>query len=378
MKHKTIWVILLTLAIIAAAGAIPFSPGGDIVLRHNYGVFNATNIWTANITINDTLTILAGGVLTNNSIINANSSNTSQLSNTSEYWDGLNTPADINMSQLAECDNCLNGTEINEAQLDIVPNSTNAQRAAIATNWSGLTSSSQITSVGTLGVLDVFGTITAGWLNGPVSWRNLTDYPSACPAGYFVSAINDSITCTLATTSGVTAGNGPYLYNDSSSITLNETVLNTTIDARIPAAAGSSKTGVLPYLFNDSTFMYFNDTMLNLTIDARQITSGEKSGAAPYLFNDSTAIYANETALNVTFVTHENLTGELQKQDACSEISGCNPTAISAVVSDTSPSLGGNLDTNGYNVTLTSTDAYCLNDNCSARIYWNGTHVVIT
>ncbi len=44
--------------------------------------------------------------------------------------------------------------------------------------------------------LDVYGTINASAINAKVGWTNLTNYPSACPSGSFVSTLGDSVTCT--------------------------------------------------------------------------------------------------------------------------------------------------------------------------------------
>ena len=63
---------------------------------------------------------------------------------------------------------------------------------------------------------------------------------------------------------GFTATTPPYLYDDGTTVGFNETVLNSTIDAR--SSTGGGKIGKMPFLYNDSSFMYFNETRLNESI----------------------------------------------------------------------------------------------------------------
>lgn len=134
---------------------------------------------------------------------------------------------------------------------------------------------------------------------------------------------------------------GPYLRNDSTTIYFNESLLNSTIDAR--ASSGSGKNGSGIYLLNNETTMYLNETRLNATISDLAtgvsggwnngsvwtntslnvnvsgnvttsalcldgvcqsswpaITDTQKNVSGPYLSNTSTTIYFNETLLNQT------------------------------------------------------------------------------
>ncbi|MEM5810196.1 MAG: hypothetical protein QW156_04890 [Candidatus Aenigmatarchaeota archaeon] len=50
--------------------------------------------------------------------------------------------------------------------------------------------------------------LNVNWI-GKLGWRNLTNYPSACPSGYAVQAIGDTLTCIqINTTQGIVNGSG--------------------------------------------------------------------------------------------------------------------------------------------------------------------------
>ena len=70
---------------------------------------------------------------------------------------------------------------------------------------------------------------------------------------------------------------GPYLYNDTTLIYFNSTLLNETITA-LNTDTDTHVEGVGPYLYNDSKYIYFNGTLMNDTISyiisALNITNG--------------------------------------------------------------------------------------------------------
>ena len=92
----------------------------------------------------------------------------------------------------------------------------------------------------------------------------------------------------------------PWFYMTGTQLNFN----TTTLDARILSVAPSGKQADRIYLYNDSTTIYFNETLLNTTIDARGIDT-QKQGDGVYLYNDSTIIYLNETYLNATIDSRE-------------------------------------------------------------------------
>ena len=103
--------------------------------------------------------------------------------------------------------------------------------------------------------LDVNGTIRALQFNG--SGINLSGVcltsGANCPSGIVDTSKQ---------------GGQPGLFNDSTTIFLNLTFLNDTIDIKLSEIDfnDTSKTGAGPFLFNDSVFIFFNDTLLNETI----------------------------------------------------------------------------------------------------------------
>lgn len=147
--------------------------------------------------------------------------------------------------------------------------------------------------------------------------------------------------------------NSIYLSFDGFTLSFNEAQLNATIDNRISISntTDTTKGTVGPFLFNDTTTIFFNDTLLNETIlltgaifndttlllsinttsniEALNFTTGphtidtdtntEKSGGQPYLFNNSNTIFLNETFLNQTIddrISLANFTVDTQKNTA--------------------------------------------------------------
>jgi len=77
------------------------------------------------------------------------------------------------------------------------------------------------------GALNVVGTVTGTTLVGDLAWSNLQSYPTACPAGTFVTTNGDSNTCTAPTAADVDAGTFPAGNYAFASGTLDADTLNT-------------------------------------------------------------------------------------------------------------------------------------------------------
>ena len=111
-----------------------------------------------------------------------------------------------------------------------------------------------------------------------------------------------------------------YLYNDSTTVYLNETQLNATIDARdldttYSNGSGISLTGT-EFNHSDTSSQassdnsgrtYIQDLTLDefghltgLTTATETVADTQKSAGGNYLYNDSASIYLNETELNAT------------------------------------------------------------------------------
>lgn len=116
--------------------------------------------------------------------------------NKSSYWDDLNSPSDI--------------TGLNEDNI-------NSENFTVNKSlyWDDLDSPSDITSLGTLTTLNVSGGVQALNFSGGLNWTYLQEYPAACASGTFVSANDDSNTCTAPVAADVDPGtypSGNYVY----------------------------------------------------------------------------------------------------------------------------------------------------------------------
>lgn len=96
---------------------------------------------------------------------------------------------------------------------------------------------------------------------------------------------------------------GPYIYT----LFANYPNWNTAFGWGDHSLAGYLTTrwqqGTPNWLYNDSTHLYFNETILNETIDGRAVagaTDTRVQGDFIYLYNDSTDMSLNETKLNMT------------------------------------------------------------------------------
>lgn len=157
----------------------------------------------------------------------------------------------------------------------------------------------------------------------------------SCGEGYAIKQINEngSVECVLVSFVDTQKSGNGYLYNDSSSIYLNDSKLNETIDSRKVIANLSDyamKNGSETFAGNITTtytgffgwigslvsrvakiFVSDIDVNGNLTLNGTAIddwsdvvsdvidTNTEKSGEG-YLYNNSDSIYLNESMLNVT------------------------------------------------------------------------------
>jgi len=111
----------------------------------------------------------------------------------------------------------------------------------------------------------------------------------------------DTDFCTDATGGGGTgkSGDGLYLYNDTTIMYFNETLLNSTIDAR---DTDTTYTNTSPISLSGTTFglSVCSDTQILKMSGSDWVCSadatgagGDKSGDGLYLYNDTTVIYFN-------------------------------------------------------------------------------------
>jgi len=205
-------------------------------------------------------------------------------------------------------------------------------------------------------------------------------------------------------------------YDDAGdSMGVNMTFLNATMDERDDVGAGGqTKQGDGIYLYNDTDTMYLNETKLNSTIDLRDSDTTYTAGSNLTLTGTVFAI--NITSLKNYFdtiyqaignylTTATSFGGEVsgtydnivldnnalddQYYDSESDLTALlDDNYLSDIVEDTSPQLGGYLDTNGQNIGSTTDeieDIYSGTDEChyfgngqEASICYNGTALVIS
>lgn len=167
--------------------------------------------------------------------------------------------------------------------------------------------------------------IYATSLSGTLAWSDLTSYPSACEANETITVLGDTITCssiviTEAQISDLTHtvdtqkyGGGIYLYNNTTSIILNETKLNETISL-LDTDTDTTYTAEELYIYLDGTTFRLNETVLNSTIDNRD-DQPVYFGANPYIYiNASNYIFLNDTVLNDTIDSRDSDTTYLAEE----------------------------------------------------------------
>jgi len=185
--------------------------------------------------------------------------------NSSEFWDNLNTPADIFLDNLGNV---------------FVPSpSTNQVLSFNGTSWTAETLVFTVdTQKNALGFL--FNDTSTIFLNE--------------------SLLNETIDARVVIGDTNTQRNASgFLFNDTDSIFFNESLLNETIDARATVDTNTQK-NASGFLFNDTDSIFFNDSLLNLTIDARDTDTNTQKNASGFVFNDTDSIFFNDSLLNET------------------------------------------------------------------------------
>ncbi len=97
-----------------------------------------------------------------------------------------------------------------------------SQEASLNVNssnyWDGLDTPSNFT------IITASGLITGGEFSGPINWTNLQNYPGACPAGHAVQIIGDTLTCINISSQGSDTLDG---YDSAYFMPLNMSVVGT-------------------------------------------------------------------------------------------------------------------------------------------------------
>jgi hypothetical protein len=130
--------------------------------------------------------------------------------NSSVYWAGIDEISDLNNRITLSKDNITDENWIEDSQEpDLNVNSSNY--------WDGISSQNEITHTGNLTSLNVTGNVTASWFNGQMLWEFIVNK--------FITAV------------------GEYFFMDGSTLKMNTTELNATIDERTAIASNLSSDG---------------------------------------------------------------------------------------------------------------------------------------
>ncbi len=218
--------------------------------------------------------------------------------NSSNYWDDLNTPADITHNDLGSLQGGVVG-EYYHINLSVY---------------------NEIDS-------EIFSWITSE--SDPNFNSNKTNIVGNCSSGQVMWGVNDDfskVCVTDATNGGGKTGDNVYLYNDSTTMFLNDTKLNLTIDDRDSFEADTQKGTSGQYVYNDSANIMLNETELNTTIDDRdsdtnaknlcqddKVLLGQSTTKCVHLNDtiddrDSDTTYSNGTGLNLESTTFHIMT----------------------------------------------------------------------
>ena len=101
--------------------------------------------------------------------------------------------------------------------------------------------SHNLTDMGWISADVLNGTEIIGEVIGSMGWTKLQNYPVACPSGTYITALNDSVTCTSIsassydnltvinlTVTNINASTGTYTNLTADLLTINDTIINST------------------------------------------------------------------------------------------------------------------------------------------------------
>lgn len=262
-------------------------------------------------------------------------------SNESNYWDNLDTPADINAADIND-----DGTYIlsaNEGDLNV--NRSNY--------WDDLNSPSDITSLGTLSSLTMSGNIDMD-SNSIVNY-----FSTACPANQFMTNISAAgvFSCGSVTAQANLTGSTYIYVNATNGIYLNETEsLNSLkVNGSVFSDSATSWDGETSQAdLNVNRSNYWDD--LNSPSDITGLDSNNIASLNASKINN----FDIQCAAN-TFVTTVNMSDE---STVCSAVTG--------FLSTSGGTMAGNIDMGNYNISNISNLINYFGSDCPADNYAYG------
>ncbi len=208
------------------------------------------------------------------------------------------------------------------------------------------------------------GDITcSGTYSGTIAWANLSSYPAGCPDGSAITNLSDSTTCIPFPDTNCTNDNScPLITYESDSLACTRLTGNT---SDLCALADS-----------DTTYTA-SGTLLDLTSEVFSVNAGT-------LTDERICEYESTgTQLECTLV--KDGSGACAGGAVC--LGGHTHSYLTSLVGDTSPQLGGYLDTNAQNIGSTSDEIeniyittnykIYLGTTQQAEVYYDGSALVL-
>jgi hypothetical protein len=166
------------------------------------------------------------------------------------------------------------------------------------------------------------GVITSAKLTSDLGlrWNNLTDYPSACSSGQFISQLGDTITCGLPIGGGW-AMSGSYLYNNTAGVNVGIGTATPTTKLEVVGTVNATN-----YYDRDNS-QYYLDPSGSSIVNNLQVASGTLTGAN----SESIAIGATNDVISFTAGGSEQMRIH---SDGKVGIGTTGPTAMLHVIGD--------------------------------------------
>jgi len=152
-----------------------------------------------------------------------------------------------------------------------------------------------------------------------LGWTNLTNYPIACPAGTFLTQLDDAIICTSVDTStyfnnenasirfGVDYANAGYKDGNATKGLL---AINTSLFTKLANGSSANFTNININSINNTDLALFNKSIIYISVSESQITDLQAYllAGSPF-FNPFWTFTGNESAIldNATIVRSTNL-----------------------------------------------------------------------
>jgi len=282
--------------------------------------------------------------------------------NSSDYWDGFDSPSDILISDLDQ-----SGEEnLNVNNSDY---------------WDGLNSPSDFSTI------TASGLITGNEFAGNINWSYNQNYPTACPAGTFVTTIGDTTTCTAPTAADVDPGSFPsgnYSF-DTGTLYVDGTNHRVGVGTTSPTAKLQLDTTTSHFKVRYDNTYYSTLDWDTLNAHGQSLRLNGDSGKNVIFPNVATNVGIN--TITPTAKLHVVTSGTTIGQTIVNSGTGNglfidqNGNGIGLNIdSESTTNVGLNIQdiASDKAIAVASSDKICLDgDTCSHYITFNGTHTIM-